>query len=211
MKKEDLRSALGRIQPREALISATLARMRGEREKQDSTQHSFVSSPAFNRGVRLAGAFCVLALVIGICLASIKGGNIPDSDIAPMSLADTVKARTSDIEPATYSFFDDEENGWILTSGNFGECIYRSDEDENNDIAGGVAMMFKVTELYAYSDTLSVDINKTGVDLVVYADFGDKEYADEFIKEAEEPMIIRVTPTEDGYWTLIDYSSADIE
>ncbi len=211
MKKEELRSALGRIKPREALVDYTIAKMHMEKEKQERQRGSLFPAFMMNKGMRLAGACCVFALIVGICLIALGGNITPnDTESTPM-LSDTVKTRSSELEPSTYSLFDDEGNGWILASGDFGECLYRPDPDEFPEISGTVALKFSVTELHAYSNTLSVDIEKTSADIVIIADFGDYEYADEFLAEATAPMIVRATPNDDGSWTLLDYSFAEAE
>ncbi len=208
MKKEDLKSTLGKIRPRESLVDYTIAKMHMEKEKQERQSAVFFPSFMYNKGVKLAGAFCVFALIVGICLTALNGGFIaPNDTYAAPTLSDKVMARSPDIEPATYSLFDDEGKGWILASGHFNKCVYTFDREKYPELAGALVITFSVSELHSYSDTLSVDIKKTPADIIVCADFGDAEYADEFIQTMTDlTMIIRATPNDDGSWTLLGYS-----
>ncbi len=207
MKKEDIRSALERIRPKEELVDRTLANMRIAKEKQKRQREMVFPLPMFNKGARLAGAFCVLLLIVGVCIATVNSGLINPSNTASQpTLADMIKVKTSDMEPAGYSFFDDNGNGWILATGTFKECLDKGNSTENSELDGVVIMLFSVTELNEYSDTLSVDIKKTSADITVCADLGDSESAEEFANMLNTPMLIRATPNNDGTWILLDYS-----
>ena len=61
MRKQELRATLARIQPDEALVTATLARVREQKERQSKRG---VNTYAFT--YRLAGAMCALLLLIGV-------------------------------------------------------------------------------------------------------------------------------------------------
>ena len=61
MRKQELRATLAQIQPDEALVTATLARVREQKEKQSKRG---VNPYAFT--YRLAGAMCALLLLIGV-------------------------------------------------------------------------------------------------------------------------------------------------
>ncbi len=207
MKKEDLKSTFGKIKPRDSLVDYTIARMHMEKEKQERGREGFFPSLRVNNGLKLAGAFCAIVLVVGLCIMALNNAFItPDNTSSFKTLSDTVKTRSSELDPATYSLFDDDGNGWILATGDFGECIYRPAPDEETETPGMIALMFSVTELHAYSNTLTVDIERSPADLVILADFGDYEYASEFLAEAVEAMTVRATPNDDGTWTLLDYS-----
>lgn len=89
MKKEELRAALHRVQPDEALIRRTLNEIRRQRASKPNRRPSFAS------GYRLVGAACALLLVVGI------GSMVTDFSHAPSSGAPEARARSGN--PVTAS------------------------------------------------------------------------------------------------------------
>ena len=79
MKKEQLRESFARIQPREALVLATLEKIQEQRQRGESAQRKL----SLGFMTRLAAATCALLLVIAVGVVAAKNDMIPSSVVVP--------------------------------------------------------------------------------------------------------------------------------
>ncbi len=209
MKKNELKNALGRIRPREQLIQNTLARIDAQREREATRTPLF--SPAWNKGVRLAGAFCAIALVIGIGVVALRS-NRPAIDPPPItrSLAElqTTDVETVGFDLAALTVDEDAPNGWIIVSGKSESLIFEAlrEGDAEAGITSRAKVCFAADKMLERSESLIVDLEKEDPALTVHIAFYGQESADRFSNAAGGDLLLKLTPDGQGNWLLIDFA-----
>lgn len=209
MKKEELKASLGKIKPREELIASTLAKINELREREE--RRSWLSSPAFSLGLKVAGACCAIALVVALSLSAI-GSNKPETVDQPsvartLAEIDTSGSETSKVNVAAFTLENDAPNGWIIVSGSVDSFVF--EELAENEIADGVvgkgSAQFAADNVLERSPVLSVDMSTTGTALSLNVLFYDNESLDSFINLTSGKAILRITPESNGTWTVLDF------
>ena len=210
MKKDELKSSLGRIQPREELVSATLVKMREQRERDERRSQFF--TPAYAKGLRLAGAFCAFALVfcIGFVVARqsaldpTTGLDNPDSRLS--GELDTGNVDNSGLSVAMLPA--EETTEWIVVQGNVESISFESltDEDSAKGAIARASLTLTVKNVVSASEELSRKTIRT--DIRVSALFYDNESLNALVNATEQDVLIRLIPVADDGWEL-DAISAD--
>ena len=204
MKKDELKSSLGRIRPREELVSATLVKMREQREREERKQQLF--TPAYAKGLRLAGAFCAFALVfcIGFVVARqstidpVSGLENPDSRVS--GELDTSNVNNAGLNVA---MLPAEETGeWIVVQGNVESIRFESLTEEDSAMGAIARATLSVTvhNVVSASDELSRKTIRT--DIEVSALFYDNDSLNALVNATEQDVLIRLVPVADDGWEL---------
>ncbi len=209
MKKKDLKNALGKIRPREELIQSTLARIDAQKEREAARKPLF--SPAFNRGMRLAGAFCAIALVVALGFALRKGDNDPVVAEKQVSLADlrTVETEIGGAEIVSFSLADEAPNGVIEVKGIAPIVKSHVNENEDGTKVFSATIQFQATELCKQSDHLTVDLANVGRELDLEFVFPSEEVANEFFAISGGEFYLTLTPGDNGDWILLGFAPVE--
>ena len=211
MKKEELKASLGQIKPREELIEATLAKMREQKEKQDNKKYIFV--PNFNRGLRLAGAFCAFALVFCIGFFAAKETN---PQVTPGG--DIVIAREA-LDATTISEFEDDTSDQSLLHGgegtefidvraNIQACKPASDSEDN----GSNKYVLSIEVLELLKKTSNFNQSKVSAELDVYIYCSSQGELNNVLNLVGGECNLRLTAEQKGddlIWSIIDFSIAE--
>ena len=208
MKKNDLKASIGRIRPREELISSTINKVAEQKERQ---QRRFFL-PFYSFGMRLAGAVCAFVLVffMGMGIARLDG-NAGGNDVntpAVRTLAELAVTEASTDGAAMLVFEREFENGYIVINGNIDNISFVSLTDAEK--ADGVTRRCKVTitadGLIEKSDDLKVDLEKTNETFEADVAFYDNDILNTFIDQSTGEMIIRLTPDDNGNWSIVEFA-----
>lgn len=209
MKKDDLKAALGKIKPREELINSTLMKMSELREGEK--KKSWLYSPAFARGMKLAGALCAFALVFVVGLTVLKDNKTPVVD-TPISRTlaeiDTSDSDATGVNIAEFNADDKVPNGWIIVKGDV-KSFTISDPDEDEKADGAVHKCFVefiADNVIERSNTLNVDLAKSSANISADIVFYDEASSNKFAAMTSEKIVIRITPCEDGRWQILDFA-----
>ncbi len=201
MKKKELKAALGRIQPREELVSETLAKMRKEKERREE-RRSF--SPAFSRGMRLASALCAFALVfcIGFVVAR-QGVTTPASpDGRSVVELDTSNVHTPGV--ASYTLEGDQAGDWLIVKGSVNSLRFADVESEDAE-AGALyrgLVSLTVTQIEGKSEEFPLEtiMSELEADILFY----DTETLNFYMDIISEEMSFRLIYDDDGNWRIAD-------
>jgi hypothetical protein len=207
MKKERLKREIGLIRPREELITSTIAKVNLEKAKKEDRKAIF--SPSFNKGVRLAGAFCAFVLVFCVGFAVAKQ-NTPEF-VAPAPDVKLIGLETEGLDAESIASLDlaeSFENGWILISGQTDSLKFfelTQDEKECGALRGCNAEI-TATGLLDRSESLSVDIDEISATISASAVFYDHDILESFLDMSCSEMILRLTPDGEGGWMIVDFA-----
>lgn len=216
MKKEELKSSLDRIQPREELVNATLAKIHEQKARQilQDTQKKSFFSPGFNRGLRVAGAVCTFALVFSIGFAMAKlGGMDPVASPADNSphmartLDTTDVVNNTDLNIAMYTGLDEEE--WIAVRGNVSALRFR-DLTEEQSAMGAIAcadVTISIKNIEARSEVFSRGTINSEITATVL--LYDTETINTLVDASEADLLVRLMPTENEGWDIMDLYSME--
>ena len=209
MKKDDLKASLGRIRPREELIDATLVKMRAQKEREERRSAFF--TPAYAKGLRLAGALCAFALVfcIGFVVARQSaldpdtGSKLQDARLA--GEIDTNETMGADV--AMFTLDDGQE--WTVVRGKV--SYFNFEELTEADLASGVlhraSVVFHVSEIEKSSDTLSRDTISTTIETEIL--FYDSDSMNAFVNEMWNDMLFKLVPAGEDDWEIEDFSAVE--
>ena len=200
MKKNDLKASLGKVRPREELVSSTIMKVAEQKTRQE---RRFVL-PSYSFGLRVAGAVCAFALVFCIGFIAARQ-NINQPDMRTLGQLEVTEASADGIS----SLSDREyENGYILINGSIDSMSFAELTDA--DIESGAVRKCKVTVtangLIEKSDELSVDLNKLSATFESNIVFYDNDVMNAFFDQSTEDMILRLTPDENGSWSIVEFA-----
>jgi len=202
MKKKDLKAALGRIQPREELVSMTLAKMKNEKEKREE-RRSF--TPMFSRGMRLAGALCAFALVF--CIGFLVARQGIDNPVVPDGRS-VVELDTSNVANnpniASYGLEGDEEGEYLIVTGSI-DSLRFADVDISDAEAGVLyraIVDLSITQIEGRSDNFPLEtiLSEIEADILFY----DTETLNFYMGITSEEMTYRLTYDEENGWRIAD-------
>jgi hypothetical protein len=214
MKQEELKSTLGKIQPREELIQSTLDKIHAQQAlKQVSARRSNPFSAAYNRGMRLAAAACAFVLVFSMGFAVAKLGNTAPVDstdpavIDMNAMLDTENVQNDNLRTAAYSLIPEEE--WLVVRGRIRSVRFLELTEENKAMGAiaSVELGITVSAIEGRSDefsrkSISPAITAT---ILVY----DTESLNLLVDTASPELLIQLIPTEGDGWDIHDFSVAD--
>ena len=208
MKKERLKRELGMIRPREELITSTIAKVNREKAKKEDRKAIF--SPSFNKSVRLAGALCAFVFVFCIGFAVARQNNAA-AQITPTPDLKLVGLETEGFSAESIAFLEleeDFENGWILISGSADSLRFFevSSEEKENGAIRGCSVDITAKGLLDRSETLSVDLDGISANINASVVFYDHDLLESFFDMRCSDMILRLTPDENGGWTIVDFA-----
>ena len=206
MKKNELKASLGRIRPREELINSTIMKVVEQKRRQERRFYL----PSYSFGMRLAGAVCAFVLVffMGMGIARLGGNgdvNVPvERKLGELAVTDAATDGA-----AMLIFERGYENGYILINGNIESISFVELTDAEK--ADGVVRHCKATVnangLIEISDELSVDINDVSTTFDAEVLFYDNDLLNEFFDQSMGEMILRLTPDENGNWSIVEFAS----
>ena len=204
MKKDDLKASLGRIKPREELINSTLLKMRKEREKEFKRETRF--TPAYARGLRVAGAFCAFALVFCLGFFAARQGFMPETDNGQdVRVAELDTYETAGADVAMFSLGGEQE--WIVVRGNV--FSFNFEELTESDLASGVisraSLRFDVIEVENRSDNLQRETISTTIETDIL--FYDNDSLNEFVNLMKSDMLFKLVPTGETEWEVEGFSA----
>lgn len=201
MKKNELKASLGKIRPREELVSATLNAVREQKERQE---RRFVL-PSYSFGMRLAGAVCAFALVFCIgFIAARQNINTPDA----RTLAQLEHTEATSDSVSMFAFENEYENGYILINGNVDSMTFieLAESDKENGALRRCKVSVNANGLIEKSDNLIVDLNKSSAVFDAEIVFYDNEVMNMFFDQTTGEMFIRLTPDENGNWSIVEFA-----
>ena len=204
MKKDDLKASLGRIKPREELVNSTLMKMREEREKEFRRETRF--TPAYARGLRVAGAFCAFALVFCLGFFAARQGFMPEIDNGQDARAaelDTYETAGADV--AMFSLGDEQE--WIVVRGNVFSFNFEElgESDRDSGVVSRASVQFDVVEVENRSDNLTRETISTIIETDVL--FYDNDSLNAFVNLMRDEMLFKLVPTGETGWEVEDFSA----
>lgn len=214
MKQEELKSTLGRIQPREELIQSTLNKIHEQQaQKSVSTRRSNPFSAAYHRGMRLAAAACAFVLVFSMGFAVAKLGNVTPVDpgdpasIDMNAMLDTENVQNDHLRIASYGLIPEEE--WLIVRGQIRSVRFR-DLTEENKAMGAIASVeldITVRAIEGRSEefsrkSISPALTAT---ILVY----DTESLNLLVDTSSPELMIHLIPTEGDGWDIHNFSIAD--
>ncbi len=211
MKKEELKASLGKIKPREELVEATLVKMREQKEKQNNKKYIFV--PDFNRGLRLAGAFCAFALVFCIGFFAAKettpqvtpGGDIA---IARGALDATTISEFESDTSSQDSLRGGEGMEFIDVRANIQACKPASDSESS----GSTKYVLSIEILELLKKTSNFNQSEVSPELDAYIYCSSQSELNDVLNLIADECNIRLTAeqNDDGLiWSVIDLAISE--
>ncbi len=213
MKKDDIKSALSKIEPSEELIQATLLKMKEQKQKKSifSFLNSFMGSPAY----RYAGAFCVLALVVVCGVAVLGNGGIKNTEQNPSNInsrnaENTGVTSDTGINMVAFTLDDYEHETAAVLKGTLKAC-FLSVVDEEEAAGGSVASGALEIAVASVEDGAGyVALNGaagTAISARIY--FASQEEINTLVGLMSEEVYFSLVPEEkdgEAFWKVIDFS-----
>lgn len=207
MNERELRKALGRVQPSEALIRKTLNRIEEKRRE----ERPVYRVPAYGFTRRLAGAMCALVLLVGLGIAGLQG----NPDLLPHAVREgdptVVQQPVSEVVPGTGAWeatmaalvaeAESSADAYAVVRG-FLEGCYFAEVSEAEAAAGVLyrcVLAVRVDEITAQTAALT-----EGVQLQVeYLLYGE-EALQALLNTVASPAGLWLVPGEAGIWQMKD-------
>ena len=214
MKQEELKSTLGKIQPREELIQSTLNRVHEQQaQKLTSARRSAFFPAVYNRGIRLAGAVCALALVfsMGFAVAKLGGANPADTQDPPsvnmMATLDTENVNNDNLRIASFGLIPAEE--WMIVRGHISSVRFleMTEEDKAMGAIASVELGIAASSVEGRSEQFSrknVSAALTATVLIY-----DNDSLNLLVDSAKPELLIHLIPTEGDGWDIHDFCIAE--
>ena len=201
MKKNDLKASLGRIRPREELVSSTIMKVAEQKRRQERR----FTLPSYSFGLRVAGAVCAFAIVFCIGFIAARQ-NINQPDVRTLGQLDATEATTDGI--SMLSVHGEHENGYILINGSINSMIFN--DLTASDVEDGAVRRCKVTVeargIIEKSENLKADLNKTTEIFEADVVFYDNDVMNAFFDQITSDMILRLVPTDNGSWSIVEFA-----
>jgi len=213
MKKDDIKSALGKIEPSEELIQATLLKIQKQKEKKSifSVLSSFMSTPAY----RYAGAFCALVLVV-LCGVVVLGNNgngnraQNPSGIHSRNVDNAGVTSDTGINMVAFTLDDYENESTAMVKGKLKACflsVETGEELADGSVASGaLEIMVECVEDGAGYVTLD-GAEGTSISAKIY--FASQEEINTLVGLMSEEVYFSIVPEEkdgEAVWKVTDFS-----
>ncbi len=214
MKQEELKSTLGKIQPREELIQSTLNRVHEQQaQKLTSARRSAFFPAVYNRGMRLAGAVCAFALVfsMGFAVAKLGGGNPADTkeplSVNMMATLDTENVNNDNLRIASFGLIPAEE--WMVVRGRVSSIRFLEMTEENKAMGAiaSIELGITATNVEGRSEVFSrTNVNSAlTATILIY----DTDSLNLLVDTSAPELLIHLIPTEGEGWDIHDFCIAE--
>ena len=207
MNKDDIRQALGKIQPREELVSDTIKKAYELKYSKKETPFS-----AFSCNFKLATTMCALALVLCIGVFAGINGLFTEPALTPASegkarIADTdiiYNTNDNNYESVSQLISDAKHAGgeWAVIYGVINACFIQSDSDDE------IHYLVQIDSIEICDHSLTdFDEYDFSSGLSARIDLNDKIKQDNFHNTLSSPIFIRMTKNSDSdiQWKIDDY------
>lgn len=209
MKKEELKAALGKIEPDEELIVKTLSKIKEQQYTQKKSKFSFMNAAVY----RYAASFCVLAVMIcvGITVLNNAGhkGTVQDPAVVHGRAAenDGVTDDTG-INIVAFALNDDEYGTAAVLMGKLKACYLSVENSESGgDIAKG-ALEIAVSKLEDKAGYTALEGTEgTSISAKIY--FTSQEEINALVNLISEEVYFSIVPEEkdgEAVWKVTDFS-----
>ncbi|MBE5948628.1 MAG: hypothetical protein E7261_06300 [Lachnospiraceae bacterium] len=209
MKKDDIKSALGKIEPSEELIQATLLKMQEQKQKEKNSLFSFISSFMASPVYRYAGAFCALALVIVVGVGIFGNGKNP-SNVHGRNADNTGVTSDTGINMVAFTLDDYEHESAAVVKGKLKACflsVVTDEEAADGSVASG-ALEIAVSNVEDGAGYVALEgASGTSISAKIY--FASKEEINTLVGLMAEEMYFSIVPEEkdgEAVWKVTDFS-----
>lgn len=215
MKKDDIKSALGKIEPSEDLIQATLIKMKEQKQKEKKSIFSLIGSFMGSPAYRYAGAFCAIALVVVIGVTVFGNGGIKNTEQNPSNVysrnADNTGV-TSDtgINMVAFALDDYEHETAAVLKGKLKACflsVVTEEEASDGSVASG-ALEIAVESVEDGAGYIALNgAACTSISAKIY--FASQEEINALVGLMSEDVYFSLVPEEkdgEAVWKVIDFS-----
>lgn len=210
MKKDDIKSALGKIEPSEELIQATLLKMQEQKQREKKNIFSFLSSFMSTPVYRYAGAFCALALVVVIGVAVFGNGGQKPSGVHSRNMDSTGATSDTGINMVAFTLDDYEHESAAIVKGALKACflsVGTGKEVADGSVASG-ALEIAVSNVEDGAGYVALEgVSGTSISAKIY--FASQEEINTLVGLMSEEMYFSIVPEEkdgEAFWKVIDFS-----
>ena len=210
MKKDDIKSALGKIEPSEELIQATLLKMQEQKQKEKKSIFSIISSFMGSSIYRYAGAFCAIALVVVIGVAVLGNGGQKPSRVHSRNMDNTGVTSDTGINMVAFTLDDYEHETAAVVKGTLKACflsVVTDEEAADGSVAGGALEIVVSSVEDGAGYTALEGASGTSISAKIY--FASQEEINTLVGLMAEEMYFSIVPEEkdgEAVWKVIDFS-----
>ena len=201
MKKDDLRASFGKIRPREELINETLVKMKKEKERKEQR---YVFTPAFSKGMRLAGALCAFALVfcIGFVVARQSATPVIEGRRGAIELDTGNVANVPGV--ASYNLEGETDGNYLIVNGKINSLTFSGvgEEDVDNGVLYRVFADLTISNIEFKSENFPLETVMSELEAEIL--FYDAESLHYYYDIVSEEMTYRLTYDEEKGWEISD-------
>lgn len=213
MKKDDIKSALSKIEPSEELIQATLFKIQEQKQREKKNIFSFISSFMGSPVYRYAGVFCAVALVVVIGVTVFGNGGIENKEQNPSNVysrnADNTGV-TSDtgINMVAFTLDDYEHETAAMLKGTLKACFMSvADESADGSVASG-ALEIAVSSVEDGAGYVALN-GAAGTSISAKIYFASQEEINTLVGLMNEEVYFSLVPEEkdgEAVWKVTDFS-----
>ena len=208
MKKDDIKSALGKIEPSEELIQATLLKMQEQKQREKKNIFSFLSSFMSTPVYRYAGAFCALALVVVIGVAVFGNGGQKPSGVHSRNMDSTGVTSDTGINMVAFTLDDYEHESAAVLKGTLKACFMSvADASADGSVASG-ALEIAVSSVEDGAGYVALN-GAAGTSISARIYFASQEEINTLVGLMNEEVYFSLVPEEkdgEAFWKVIDFS-----
>lgn len=215
MKKDDIKSALSKIEPSEELIQATLLKMQEQKQKEKKNILSFLSSFMSTPAYRYAGAFCALALVVVIGVAVFGNGGITGrgqkpSGVHSRNMDNTGVTSDTGINMVAFTLDDYEHESAAVVKGKLKACflsVVTDEEAADGSVASG-ALEIAVSSVEDGAGYVALN-GAAGTSISARIYFASQEEINTLVGLMNEEVYFSLVPEEkdgEAVWKVTDFS-----
>lgn len=208
MKKDDIKSALGKIEPSEELIQATLLKMQEQKQREKKNIFSFLSSFMSTPVYRYAGAFCALALVVVIGVAVFGNGGQKPSGVHSRNMDSTGVTSDTGINMVAFTLDDYEHESAAVLKGTLKACFMSvADASADGSVASG-ALEIAVSSVEDGAGYVALN-GAAGTSISARIYFASQEEINTLVGLMNEEVYFSLVPEEkdgEAVWKVTDFS-----
>ncbi|MBR6637496.1 MAG: hypothetical protein IKK96_01415 [Lachnospiraceae bacterium] len=208
MKKDDIKSALGKIEPSEELIQATLLKMQEQKQKEKKSIFSIISSFMGSPVYRYAGAFCAIALVVVIGVAVFGNGGQKPSGVHSRNMDSTGVTSDTGINMVAFTLDDYEHESAAVLKGTLKACFMSvADASADGSVASG-ALEIAVSSVEDGAGYVALN-GAAGTSISARIYFASQEEINTLVGLMNEEVYFSLVPEEkdgEAVWKVTDFS-----